>query len=40
MHTFAVAAMSRSRLGFRLNRERGSRLGKEKKKRKGIFLHI
>ena len=27
-------AMSRSILGFRLNREKGSRLGKERKKRK------
>ena len=27
-------AMSRNILGFRLNRERGSRLGKERKKRK------
>ena len=27
-------AMSRSILGFRLNRDRGSRLGKERKKRK------
>ena len=27
-------AMSRSILGFRLNRERGSRLGKERKKKK------
>jgi len=34
LHTFTLVAMSRSMLGFRLNRERGSRLEKERKKEK------